>query len=226
MKTGRSMMRVCQLNISPGHSFFGHHGQPAGESPLIERAEICCVAGRGIRGDRFFDDKDNYKGQITFFSSEVFEEVCDQLDVSGKTAGATRRNVITTDADLNSLVGQEFEMQGVRFAGTANGIFKSAIRFIADLYRRLCPPEAKPVEAGCLAARRRKSLPPDFFPGALTEAPGGGGETETEPGTAGYQNPTINRQAKRDESASARWPTVLRGIWSATASRWRERSYQ
>jgi MOSC domain-containing protein YiiM len=77
------------------------------------------VAGRGVTGDRFFDFKDDYKGQITFFASEVFDELCGQLGVSGKSPGVTRRNVITAGADLNSLVGNEFEIQGVRFLGTA-----------------------------------------------------------------------------------------------------------
>lgn len=112
-------MRIRQLYISPGHNFFGHHEQPAGENPLIEQAELRCVTGRGIEGDRFFDYKDNYKGQISFFSSEVFEEVCKRLGVRGKSPGVTRRNVITADVDLNSLVGKEFQIQGVRFAGTA-----------------------------------------------------------------------------------------------------------
>jgi MOSC domain-containing protein YiiM len=112
-------MRICQLFISPGHNFFGHHEQPPGEHPLVEKEELSCVAGRGIEGDRFFDYKDNYKGQITFFSTEVFADVCGRLGVPGKSPGVTRRNVITAGVDLNSWVGAEFEIQGVRFAGIA-----------------------------------------------------------------------------------------------------------
>ena len=112
-------VKVRHLYISPGHNFFGRQGLPAGEHPLLERAEIRCVAGRGVEGDRFFDFKDDYKGQITFFASEVFDELCHQLGVSNKSPGVTRRNVITAGADLNSLVGVEFEIQGVRFLGTA-----------------------------------------------------------------------------------------------------------
>ena len=112
-------MKVRQLYISPGHNFFGHHEQPPGENSLIEQLELDCVAGRGIRGDRFFEYKDNYKGQITFFSSEIFAEVCAELHVEGKPPGVARRNVITNGVDLNSLIGEEFEVQGVRFAGTA-----------------------------------------------------------------------------------------------------------
>ncbi len=112
-------MKVRHLYISPGHNFFGHHEQPPGENPAVEVAAIQCVAGRGILGDRFLDFKDNYKGQITFFASEVFAEVCRQLGVRDKAPGVTRRNVITAGVDLNSLVGVEFELQSVRFAGTA-----------------------------------------------------------------------------------------------------------
>ena len=112
-------MMIRQLFLSPGHNFFGHHEQPAGEHSTLEQAAIRCVAGRGIEGDRFFDYKDNYKGQITFFSSEVFDALCRQLGIRDKSPGVTRRNVITAGIDLNTLVGVEFEIQGVRFAGEA-----------------------------------------------------------------------------------------------------------
>lgn len=110
-------MKIRQLFISPGHNFFGHHGQPAGENPTVEVREVECVGGQGLVGDRFFGFKENYKGQITFFSSEVFEDICQKLGVTGKSPGLTRRNVITTGVDLNSLIGQKFTLQGVEFAG-------------------------------------------------------------------------------------------------------------
>jgi len=112
-------VKIRQLYISPGHNFFGHHARPPGQHPLVECAEIRCFTGRGIEGDRFFDFTENYPGQITFFASEVFADLCRQLGVSGKSPGFTRRNVITAGADLNALIGKEFEIQGVRFAGTA-----------------------------------------------------------------------------------------------------------
>lgn len=113
------MISIRHLYISPGHNFFGHHEKPAGENPLIEVDRMECVAGKGIRGDRFFEYKENYKGQITFFSSEVFDKLCCELGVSGIQPSATRRNVVTAGIDLNTLIGQIFEIQGVRFEGTA-----------------------------------------------------------------------------------------------------------
>jgi MOSC domain-containing protein YiiM len=110
-------MIIRNLYISAGHNFFGHHGQEAGRSPVVELREIECVAGRGIRGDRFFHYEDDYKGQITFFSNEVFEDVCQLLSVGDKSPAVARRKVVTRGIDLNSLVGQRFSVQGVEFAG-------------------------------------------------------------------------------------------------------------
>ncbi len=110
-------MVVHRLFISTGHNFFGHHGQPAGESPIVEVDQIECVAGRGIRGDRFFDFKENYKGQITFFSMEVFDALQKELNLPDASPAATRRNVLVRGVDLNALVGREFEVQKVCFEG-------------------------------------------------------------------------------------------------------------
>jgi MOSC domain-containing protein YiiM len=111
------MIRVHKLFISAGHNFVGHHGQAAGTNPVLEVSQVDCVAGRGLRGDRFFDYKENYKGQITFFSLDVFEALRRELELPKAHPSATRRNALVTGVELNSLVGQEFKIQGVRFLG-------------------------------------------------------------------------------------------------------------
>jgi MOSC domain-containing protein YiiM len=111
------MIQVRQLFVSAGHNFFGHHGQLVGRNPMIEVDQVACVAGRGISGDRFFDFKENYKGQITFFAMEVFDELRRELKLPRAQPGATRRNVVVAGVELNSLVGAEFQIQGVLFAG-------------------------------------------------------------------------------------------------------------
>jgi len=85
---------------------------------MIEVRTVECVAGRGLRGDRFFDYKNDYKGQITFFSLELFDELCGSLQVEGIPPSAVRRNVFTREVDLNSLIGKDFDVQGIRFHGT------------------------------------------------------------------------------------------------------------
>ena len=115
----RPPLRVVHLYVSPGHNFFGRHGQPAGEHPTLEVPEFRCVPGQGIEGDRFFDFKADYKGQITFFAQEVYDRLCAELKVRDKSPAAFRRNVICEGIDLNTLKGgQEFEIQGVQFRGS------------------------------------------------------------------------------------------------------------
>ena len=111
------MLRVEHLFISPGHNFFGHHGQAAGKQPIVPFDQIECVAVRGIRGDRFFNYKENYKGQITSFAMEVLEALRRELNLPDARPCATRRNTFVRGADLSALIGTEFEVQGVRFEG-------------------------------------------------------------------------------------------------------------
>jgi MOSC domain-containing protein YiiM len=111
-------VEICHLYISVSHNFVGHHGREPDNYPMIEVPEIECVAGRGLRGDRYFDHKENYKGQITFFSLEVFDELRRALQVDGVPPSAVRRNVFTRKVNLNELIGKDFEVQGIRFHGT------------------------------------------------------------------------------------------------------------
>ena len=112
-------MFITALYISHGHNFFGHYGRPAGAHPVVSVPEVECVAGQGLRGDRFFGFEENYKGQVTFFAHEVYEELCRALGRREKSPEVFRRNVITRAADLNSLIGREFEIQGIHFTGVA-----------------------------------------------------------------------------------------------------------
>ena len=113
-------MFIEQIFISPGHNYFGHHGRAPDEFPLIEMPQIECVAGHGIRGDRYFDHRPDYKGQITLFSFEVFAELARTFGLTNISAGAFRRNVIVSGIELNELIGLDFELQGVRFRGTGH----------------------------------------------------------------------------------------------------------
>lgn len=113
-------MLIRQIFISPGHNYFGHHGKPPDDYPLVEVPRIDCVAGHGIRGDRFYDYRDNYKGQITFFSHDVFEKLTRHFGETDKSASVLRRNVIVSGIDLNDLIGEEFSIQGVRLRGSGH----------------------------------------------------------------------------------------------------------
>jgi MOSC domain-containing protein YiiM len=109
---------ITHLYISPGHNFFGHEpGQPS-RNPVLEVPSIWCVAGKGIEGDRFFGYKESYKGQITFFEEETYNDLCAQFGVWDRPPSVFRRNVITRGVRLNELIGHEFVVGEVRLFGT------------------------------------------------------------------------------------------------------------
>ena len=110
---------ILHLFFSPGHNYFGHHGRPPGDHPIVGAQEIECVAGRGIRGDRFFDYQPDYKGQITFFATEVLDQLWEELSIpmGSREPSACRRNVFTRGWNPAAGVGREFSLQGLRFLG-------------------------------------------------------------------------------------------------------------
>jgi len=112
------MAAIVQIFISPGHNFFGHHGRAPGTHAIREQETVACLAGRGLAGDRFLDHKDNYKGQVTFFAEETFEEIRQALDEFNRPVSAFRRNIVTRGLDLNELIGRQFLLDGVLFEGT------------------------------------------------------------------------------------------------------------
>ncbi|MEP6937963.1 MAG: MOSC domain-containing protein [Chthoniobacterales bacterium] len=110
-------MKILHLYLSPGHNYFGHYGRAPDEHEVTEVPRVHCLAGRGLEGDRFLDYKTDYKGQITFFAQQVYDELCDSLGVYDRSPEVLRRNVVTTGADLNALIGARFALQDVEFEG-------------------------------------------------------------------------------------------------------------
>ncbi len=85
-------VELLHLFVSPGHDFKGRHGMESLSHGVVDEDEIECVAGSGIRGDRYFDFKEDFKGQITFFDAAVYEGVKEKFDLPDLVAEAFRRN--------------------------------------------------------------------------------------------------------------------------------------
>lgn len=109
---------IKAIYISAGHDFFGRHGKGRLENTIESVTSIECVAHKGLRGDRFFEHKENYKGQVTFFDFAVYERIKAQFERPDLEASAFRRNVITAGVNLNELIGKRFSIQGIDFEGT------------------------------------------------------------------------------------------------------------
>lgn len=109
--------RIEHLYVSAGHRYFGRHGKEPLDFPPVEVDQVKCVARRGILGDRFFCSPEGHKGQVTFFSMEVYEGMCAELGVWDRQPSVLRRNIFVRDIDLGSLIGSTFSIQGVEFDG-------------------------------------------------------------------------------------------------------------
>ena len=57
------------------------------------------------------------KGRSHFLHWKSFDELCAAVKLSDCSPASLRRNIITREAELNALIGREFEIQGVRFDG-------------------------------------------------------------------------------------------------------------
>lgn len=133
-------MKISAIYVSAGHNFFGRHGKPAGEHLTETVREVECIAGRGLRGDRFWDYKKDYAGQVSFFDEAVHRELLRELAPGACSPAAYRRNVLTRGVDLMALVGTEFEVQGVRFFGVGESKpchwMEQAVGLGAELFLR------------------------------------------------------------------------------------------
>ena len=114
----RCDITVRHIFTSTGHDFRGRHGKGRLDHGVEEHESVVCEAGRGLRGDRYSIMPEGHKGQITFFNAEVLSEVAEALGLDTIPPHTFRRNVIVEGVDVSELVGREFSLGGVRFAGT------------------------------------------------------------------------------------------------------------
>jgi MOSC domain-containing protein YiiM len=110
---------IAQLFISPGHNFFGRHGRAAGQHTTCSVDRVRCRAGRGLEGDRFFDYRPDYSGQVTFFDAAVVAALRRELAGPELAADSVRRNVIIAGVNLSTLEGRIFRLQGIEFEGVS-----------------------------------------------------------------------------------------------------------
>ncbi len=113
----KSAVVIRHIFISPGHNFFGRHGQPAGTHAIADVAVVKCRAGWGLEGDRFYGYRPDYNGQITFFAWENFKAAQREFALPALAPEVFRRNVMLEGGDLNSLIGARFTLGGVDFEG-------------------------------------------------------------------------------------------------------------
>ncbi len=110
--------RLVEICISPGHDYWTRGGQGRMTHGIRSVLEVECVAGRGLRGDRYFERPHGHKGQVTLMEQSVVEEIRARFKLPKLPASIFRRNLIVSGMKLSELYHQEFEFQGVRFFGS------------------------------------------------------------------------------------------------------------
>lgn len=112
-----SRVTIEALWVSPGHDFKGRHGQERLEHGMIAMQAVECHAGRGLVGDRYYDFKPDFKGQLTLFAMEHWEALVKEMEISDPDPSACRRNILIRGLDLNALIGKVFHLGEVKLEG-------------------------------------------------------------------------------------------------------------
>jgi hypothetical protein len=88
---------------------------PDAEEPLARVDMVEAVAGRGLRGDRYYDGRGTFSRPGRGYQLTLVEaEVLDEIDLPWEQA---RRNIVTREIALNGLVGQRFTIGDVECIG-------------------------------------------------------------------------------------------------------------
>jgi len=109
---------IRQIFISSGHDFRGRHGLGREHHGIQPVDQVECVAGMGLRGDRYFGMKQDFKGQISFIDCKAVERVRTTFGKPELAAELFRRNIVVEGVDLSTWVGRKFRLQGVEFEGS------------------------------------------------------------------------------------------------------------
>jgi len=96
-------------------------------APMQFRTDVRAVPGRGLEGDRYFDEGGRFSTrpfpgreitELTLIESEVIQHLRLEWGLDVDPADS-RRNVVTRGVALNDLVGFEFEIGEVRLFGAS-----------------------------------------------------------------------------------------------------------
>ena len=116
------------------------------------------VAGRGLRGDRYFRGEGTFSDvprgglEITFTEAEAIEAIRREADID-LGFDEHRRNVTTRDAALNHLVGQRFRVggavcEGIRLCEPCDHLRRLTVEGIEDALTHRGGLRAEVVEGG------------------------------------------------------------------------------
>jgi MOSC domain-containing protein YiiM len=111
------------VSMSARGTILSIHIAPTGSAPILSVAEVREIAGKGLKGDRYYLQTGTYSKtpgtgrQVTLIEIEAIEALRREYEIDIDAAKA-RRNIVTRGVALNHLVDREFAVGEVVLQGT------------------------------------------------------------------------------------------------------------
>ncbi len=109
---------LVAIYTSSGHDYWTRQGEGRLQHGIRGLSEVECVAGLGLRGDRYFGHKPDHKGQVTFLDADVVDAIRVRFELPRLPASVFRRNLIVRGINLSDWVQRRFVFQGIVFEGS------------------------------------------------------------------------------------------------------------
>jgi len=107
---------INKIFISPKSNYWSLGKNFPGDAPTHSLEKIQCDEGKGLVGDRFYGFKKDYRGQVTFISKELLDEMKSELEVEFPYE-TLRRNILISGINPLDLVGKRFQFGRAVFEG-------------------------------------------------------------------------------------------------------------
>ncbi len=111
-------IEIVQIFVSSGHAYWTKDKSALSKFAMRELSEVECIAGRGLRGDRYCDGRLHRKGQVTLIHERAIQEIRDAFQLGTIPAENFRRNLVVRGVELDKLLHKRFEIDGVLFEGS------------------------------------------------------------------------------------------------------------
>lgn len=113
------MSFLKNIYISPESNYWKHKKDSPGTAPTHMPDSIECHEGKGLVGDRFYEFKKDYGGQVSIMSEDALLELRNHTGVEADFK-VFRRNLIISGIDPLSLIGKKFSIGEVLFEGSSD----------------------------------------------------------------------------------------------------------
>ncbi|RZS86816.1 hypothetical protein EV189_2232 [Motilibacter rhizosphaerae] len=113
-------VEVVHLVVSPAHAYEGRPADGPTEVATSDLEEVEVVAGKGVRGDRFFARRAHSTSAVTLIALEGLRDMAREIGLGEPDPLLARRTVVlggVSAAQVHALAGREFALGGIGFRG-------------------------------------------------------------------------------------------------------------